>query len=139
MHRGALTKALGLTLLWMALALATAPLFGVWPLLLCPLGDALTRFWFVQRTLTRRGAEGVIDLGGVVWIAVGVVGMAVAGAATVASMPAGPVSALYISAAATLAFLLVVTAVRPIRQTELQLLTAAVPGAGTPAWPKSQS
>jgi glycosyltransferase involved in cell wall biosynthesis/O-antigen/teichoic acid export membrane protein len=47
----ALIRSLGLTLFWLAAAVLTAPLWGVWPLLLCPLGDAWTRLWLIERAL----------------------------------------------------------------------------------------
>jgi glycosyltransferase involved in cell wall biosynthesis/O-antigen/teichoic acid export membrane protein len=57
----ALTRALALTLLWLAVAILAAPWAGVWPLLLCPLGDAMTRLWFMQRALGGRGVRSPID------------------------------------------------------------------------------
>ena len=82
----ALTRALVLTLIWLAVAILAAPRFGVWPLLWCPLGDAVTRLWFIQRALARgdrEGAPALIDPRGlgVIVLATAVAGFTAARAA----------------------------------------------------------
>ncbi len=123
-----LTQALGLTGLWMILALATAPLLGVWPLLLCPLGDALTRFWFVQWALTRRGAPGVIDRRGLGGIVGATVLLSIAAVASVTRTHASLIGSLAVGGVWASLFLWVVASFRPIGAVEAKLLQAG------PAW-----
>jgi glycosyltransferase involved in cell wall biosynthesis len=54
----ALSRSLGFSLAWLAAAGALTLSFGVWPLLLCPFGDAATRFWIVRQALAQRGSGG---------------------------------------------------------------------------------
>jgi glycosyltransferase involved in cell wall biosynthesis/O-antigen/teichoic acid export membrane protein len=115
---GALTRALPLTLLWLAVAILAAPWMGVWPLLLCPLGDAVTRLWFIQRALDRKGARDVLDPRGVGLIVCAAGGASVV-AAGAASVPHASVfSALCAALAGVCAFSVLARVLRPIRPLE---------------------
>jgi glycosyltransferase involved in cell wall biosynthesis/O-antigen/teichoic acid export membrane protein len=124
---GVLTRALGLTVVWLLMAILTAPRLGVWPLLLCPLGDAVTRFWLVQRRLDRRGLSDLLDIARLVLITGAAGIMSIAGATAAAAFQAGLVGRLGVAAIAVLGFLGAVFALRPLRKAEIQLLTPMAP------------
>ena len=122
-----LTRSLGLTALWFAAMVSTAPALGVWPLLLCPLGDALTRLWLVGRTLARAGMPDLVDLKrlGAVGASAGLASLAALAMARL--MRAGPLESVGVGAAASAGFLAVMAVVQPFGSQDVELLGAAAP------------
>jgi glycosyltransferase involved in cell wall biosynthesis/O-antigen/teichoic acid export membrane protein len=120
----ALTRALALTLMWLAVAIVTAPWAGVWPLLLCPLGDALTRLWFIQSALDRKGAPGLIDLRGLSLILVVAAGVSVASASAATGLHAGALGEFGAALTGVGLFAVLAFALRPISPLEAAVLPA---------------
>lgn len=130
---GAITRVLPLTLLWLAVAILAAPRLGVWPLLLCPLGDAVTRLWFIQRVLDLRGAPNLIHARGLGSI-VGAVALAsVIAAAGANGLNTGAIGDCGAAVVGVGWFAVLTAALRPISSLE----AAVVPG-GRLIWTRSR-
>ena len=110
----ALTRALGLTLAWLAVAIVTTPWLGVWPLLLCPLGDAATRLWFIQRALDRRGVPAVVGSRGLGLIVASAAGASLASASAANGLHAGVLGDVGAGLASVGMFAVLTAVLRPI-------------------------
>jgi len=125
-----LARALGLTLVWLALTVMAPSAWGVWPLLLCPLGDALTRLWLIDRALAARDGErerGLIDPQGLAMIGLGVAGAALAAAAAAQRVRGGLIPSFAVGTVFALGFLAAVVALAPFDHGQRALLAESAP------------
>jgi glycosyltransferase involved in cell wall biosynthesis len=125
-----LTGVLWLTLLWLAIAVLTAQRWGVWPLLLCPLGEALTRLWLIERALPgrdRRTGKALVDLHHLILIGVSAALISVLAAAVSRRLGEGPAISLGVGLVFALSFLGVVARLAPLRPSQAALLIQSAP------------
>ena len=124
---GALGRALMLSLFWVAAAILLAPVLGVWPLLLCPLLDALSRFWLVQRAVSRVGGPAVLDSQGLAVIAASVFGLSLASAALVKVAHASAWGSIGAGVVGALLLVPIMISAPPFRSREAAILKALAP------------
>jgi glycosyltransferase involved in cell wall biosynthesis len=124
---GALSRSLVLSALWVGVAILSSPMWGVWPLLICPLTDALSRFWLVQRAADRVGGPRLLDGLGLAAIVFAALGLSLGDSALIEVVHAGSWSSVGIGASATVLFLLLLPIVQPLRRGEAAILVSIAP------------
>ena len=124
---GALGRALILSFLWVAAAILLAPVLGVWPLLLCPLLDALSRFWLVQKAVDRAGGPRILDGSGLATIAAVVLGLSLGGVALVKVVHASGWTSVDLGVLGATILLAAILYARPFRSGEATILKCSAP------------
>lgn len=118
----ALFRTLTLSLVWLGAALLLAPHFGLIILLLCPVGDSLSRLWLMYTALRRRGIRKVVDLRIAATVSLLATFCAGAGVWISHQLRPTPVNIIGVGIAAGSAFLLLVFLVRPLRKHEADVI-----------------
>ncbi len=121
----ALTKSLPFSIVWLAVLALLGHRFGIWPLLLCPLGDAATRLWIVQRSLSERGVPNIIDVPVLAAVAAVTLGMSALGRQVVLFFSISGVFGIVAGAAFGMLFIAVLVLLRPLRGEERQIVASA--------------
>lgn len=123
----ALVRTLALSVVWLAVALLLAPHYGLPVLLLCPIGDALSRLAIMHRALRLIDVRHIFDVR-MGLIIVTLAAVCVAGGQAVSLLLApGPLLSIGIGTAAASLFLLLLIPLRPLRTGEGDIIRAAVP------------
>lgn len=118
---GALIRTLSLSLVWVVAAVFLTREFGLIALLVCPVADAACRLAMVFSALHGRGIRKVVDLRIVLAVCTIITITGIAGLSAALMIDAGPLARIALGLAATLAYLALSLAIKPIRSEEIDI------------------
>lgn len=119
----ALTRTLALSLVWLGIAIALTGRFGLIALLICPVGDALSRLTLMHFALRKLGIRHVIDVRTTVCI-IALIGLCgFLGTETVQYFTLDRLASIGVGTIAATVFLLALALSKPLRTGEVEIIT----------------
>lgn len=118
-----LVRTLWISIFWIAVAIFLTPHVGLIALLACPVGDAVTRLCFMFGALRQVGIRDAVDRRVLAFAVVAVAVLGIAGSELAILWGNRPFVTIAIGTFGGLAYLAVMLAIRPIRQSEAALIS----------------